>query len=439
MKRKTTKNHSERTDTNNRAEASDIEIKPTSMSHSDAEGRKTSSFACTASENDSSSNCSCVNNSAAEPSGHNVSDEKDWQRKTDQISNKPHGFRVLIPINSQESSLYALESAMARKWPDDTEFMLLTVVEDLSGGIPDAKIIHKEVLRIEQNEHRQAMLDWLNRLKDSFTKVFPNTEADIECGKIAEQICDVACNWEADYIMVGSHDFSLVDRMALGSIASKVLMMAPCTVEAVRFNKLKRLTQPASKRDTEDIRQLANQSPRRIIVATDFSQQAAGAIDWVARADWFDNTAIRLVTVTESSKREPGVAFLAGSKGYIAEQQYQRTLEDKLRAIGREIADKQPHCKLEVFVLQSDSVSGAILELASLWDADLVVVGAQGAGSTDEAKVGSSALPIMDSLECSAIAIRNHSRQQVHFSWYPELQKTDIESQPAEKFETKKS
>jgi nucleotide-binding universal stress UspA family protein len=365
--------------------------------------------------------------------------EKNHSKFLTGTTDKSQGFRVLIPINSQDSSLYALEAAMARQWPHNTQFMLTTVIESLSGESLEAKTIHRDALLAEQNEHRRTMNIWLNKLRDSFSMVFPDTITDMECGRIAEKICEVASTWRADYIMIGSHDFNLVDRKTLGSIASKVLLSAPCTVEAVRFSKLRKIGRPGSDNDTEEIRQLANQSPRRIIVATDFSKQADNAIQWVADNHWFDNTEIRLLNVTEASKREPGVSFLSGSKGYISEQQYQRTLENRLRVIGRQIAKKQPRCKLEVFVLQSDSVSGAILELASGWDADLVVLGAKGEGSSEEQKFGSMALPIMDSLDCSTIAIRDHKRQQVHFSWYLELQKTTNHNlRTVEKTEAKK-
>lgn len=413
MKRKKTKENFAAPETNTQAHQPDREIKSKSTPPSDtASDSKVASF-----EDASYEKASCEGTTSANVSFEDVSSEK--------THSKPLGFRVLIPINPQDSALYALEAAMARRWPENTQFMLTTVIEGLSGDSLEAKIIHRDVLLAEQNEHRRAMKAWLNRLKDSFRQVFPNTEADLECGRIAEKICELACNWGADYIMVGSHDFNLVDRTALGSIASKVLMAAPCTVEAVRFHRLKKLSQSDSGSNAAEIRQLANQSPRRIIIATDFSQQADAAIQWIADSSWFDNTEIRLVTVTDASKREPGVAFLAGSKGYVSEQQYQRTLEARLRSLGREIATKQPHCKLEVFVLQSDSVSGAILELASMWDADLVIVGAQGEDSTDEARAGSTALPIMDCLKCSAIAIRNPNRKQVHFTWYPELQRAE--------------
>lgn len=337
------------------------------------------------------------------------------------------GFRVLIPINSQDSALYSLEAAMARRWPDDTQFMLTTVIENLASGNREDTILHRDALLAEQNEHRTEMHKWLSRIKQSFRTTFPNTDSDLECGRISEKICEVASNWGADYIMIGSHDFNLIDRMALGSIASKVLMDAPCTVEAVRFNRLKRQTPVAGVLDAEAIRQLANQAPSRIIVATNFSPQSAAAIQWIADSHWFASTQIRLVHVTEASKREPGVSFLAGSKNYISEQQYQRNLEDRLRKLGNDIAQKQPRCKLEVFVLQSNSVSEAILELASIWDADLVVMGAKDAGCRPDEQTSSTALPIMDSLACSTIAIRSERCKQVHFSWYPDLQEPGLQ------------
>ncbi len=366
--------------------------------------------------------------------------EKNPSNFTTGATEKSHGFRVLIPVNSQESALYALEAAMARQWPHGTQFMLTTVIEDLNGDNLQAKTIHRDALLAEQKEHRRTMNIWLNQLKDSFSTVFPDTISDLECGRIAEKICEAASSWRADYILIGSHDFNVVDRKTLGSIASKVLMSAPCTVEAVRFSKRKKQGRLSSASDTEEIRQLANQSPRRIIVATDFSEQADNAVQWVADNHWLDNTEIRLLNVTEASKREPGASFLSGSKGYISEQQFQRTLENRLRVVGRQIAKKQTRCKLEVFALQSDSVSRAILELASAWDADLVVLGAQGKGSSEEQKFSSKAMSIMDSLDCSTVAIRDHKRPQVHFSWYLELQKTaSHDLRTVEKAEAKKS
>ncbi len=291
------------------------------------------------------------------------------------LSNEHSGYRVLIPINSQESALYALESAMARKWPEDTHFMLDPVIEGLAGSRLESKVVHKDVLLAEQDEHRVTVQKWLKNLTNTFKQVFPNTDSEIECGG----------------------------------------------------------------NETDGTRQLVEQAPKRIIIATDFSQQAATAIQWVADSHWLDNTEIRLVKVTAASKRQPGVSFLTGSKGYFSEQQHQRTIESRLRIIGVALAFKNPRCKREVLVLQSDSVAGAILELACMWDADLVVLGAESSGGCDDAKIGSTALQIMDTLECSSMSMRNGNSKQVHFSWYPELQKANYIGRQAAKTKAKKS
>jgi nucleotide-binding universal stress UspA family protein len=330
--------------------------------------------------------------------------------------------KVLIPVNDQESALYALESAMARRWPAGTQFMLVTVVEVLTDRSPQEAIGHREILLAEQNEYRKAMLSWLTRLKHLFSVTFPDTWTDLESGRISEKICEIASNWGADYILIGSHELNAVSRMAIGSIASNVLTKAPCAVEAVRFKKLRDLFCSSEGVTAEKIRQLASQAPHRVIVACDLSEESVPIIDWVAESSWLANTEIKLINVTKATKRDPGVSFFSGRQTYLSEQIYQSMLETRLRLLARRIADKQPDCKLELLVLQSDSVSDAILELASSWDADLVVIGTQSESQIDDCEFGSNAIIMMDRLECSVIAIRRSNREQVHFSWYSGLQ-----------------
>jgi nucleotide-binding universal stress UspA family protein len=331
-------------------------------------------------------------------------------------------LKVLIPINDQDSALYALESAMARAWPAGTQFRLLTVVEDLLDGVPEDQIVHRDILLAEQVEYQQAMKKWLTRINESFSVCFANTQVDIESGRIAETICENAADWEADYILVGSHDLNPESRLALGSISSKVLKSSPCDIEAVRFRKLRHILESGRAAAPEEIRSLASHAPRRVIVASDLSQQAALAVDWVAESNWLDNTEIKLVTVTEEAKCDPCVLFLGGSLNYFSAHRHQIMVQDQLRLLGKRIVDKHPKCKVEAFVIESTSVSDAIMDLASSWDVDLVVVGSQGAGCSGKAEVGSNATKIMDSLECSVIAIKPSSRDQAHFSWYAGLQ-----------------
>lgn len=334
-------------------------------------------------------------------------------------------FKVLIPINNQISSLYALETAMARKWPLNTKFLLLTVIECLDVMAGENKPLHTDTLIAEQDEHRQEMASWLKNVQQYFAEVFPETEANIVFGKIAPKICETAFLWDANYVLIGSHDLSLVNRITLGSVASKVLLNAPCSVEAVRFRNFKDLDSRNTTKECEEIREIAEQAPKRIIVGTDFSDEAENAFDWVAKSPWFDNTEIKLITVKQSIRNAPVASFLAGSKTYISEQKIQQAIENRLRTRAQEISRKLPKCKLETMILHSDCVYEAILEQAHNWEADLVVIGARKSLSTEEEKLVSNAIPLMDRLRCSTIGIKKQNQKLSNFSWYSDLQTTE--------------
>ncbi|MBU6450787.1 MAG: universal stress protein [Cyanobacteria bacterium REEB67] len=342
---------------------------------------------------------------------------------------EPGTFKVLIPINDQGSALYSLETVMARRWPAGTHFMLLTVVESIGEGSRDDTKAHKEILIAEQEEYRHFMQTWINRLKDSFTLVFPDTESSIESGRISEKILETAFDWEADYIIIGSHALSPSTRMALGSVASMVVEKCFCPVEAVRFRKLKAPVVSTEEFSAEKIRQLGSQGPKRVIVATYVSEteKKSAVIDWVANTNWLPGTEIKLVTVTAATKREAGVNFLASTKIYLSEHKYQSMLENHMRSLGKQIADKHPRCNVTILVIQSDSVPEAIFEFAATWDADLAILGPPRIihrKPDEEASKPSSSdtVTIMNGLDCSVIALGRSDKENIHFSWYESLQ-----------------
>ncbi|HMW90909.1 MAG TPA: universal stress protein [Candidatus Obscuribacter sp.] len=327
--------------------------------------------------------------------------------------------KVLIPINDQEAALYSLESVMARKWPDGAQFMLMTVVEDLAATVPASRAVHKEVLAAEQAEYMEFMKGWIERLRDSLSIVFPDTSTEVNSGEICEKILETAAHWGADYIILGSHEFALSSRLALGSIASRILANAPCTVEAVRFRQLPALVSEGVPITPEKIRELACEPPRRVLVATDLSAHSAAAVDWVSGGSWRKGTEIRLVTVSLSNRRESAAVELhSENKSFLGEEKYHRLIEDDLRVLGKRIRDAHPHCKVDAYVLQAQVVSDTVAEISRDWQADLVVVGAQGAGRTVSSRIGSNAISIMDKLQCSVIAVKKTENEPVYFSWY---------------------
>lgn len=330
--------------------------------------------------------------------------------------------KVLLPVNDQESALVAIECAMARKWSFDTSFLLCTIVEDITLIPEGCSVEHKEILASEQQEHAKEMEVWLAQARDLFSQVFPNTEAVVQCGRIPQKICEIAEDWGADYILIGSHSFSLANKVALRGVAAQVLALAPCTVEAVRFPQVREMLTSSRMIDIEQLRERAGQAPKKILIASDLSLQAMEAIDWVANQDWGTDSQIRLITVFVSAKKDSGLAVHEKVHSYTEERKYQKHLEQELRIQAKRILAQKPKIKLECFLAQSDSILHGIIDEAETWGADLVITGAQGASRTSESKAGSNAIKIMEQLDCSMIAVRDGGANAVHFSWFEALQ-----------------
>jgi nucleotide-binding universal stress UspA family protein len=84
----------------------------------------------------------------------------------------------------------------------------------------------------------------------------------------------------------------------------------------------------------------------------------------------------------------------------------------------KRIVTKQPQLKLESFLVQADSPAEGIIDQAADWNADLVVTGAQGENRSTASKAGSTAIKIMENIDCSMIAVRQSLLKSVHYSWY---------------------
>jgi nucleotide-binding universal stress UspA family protein len=324
--------------------------------------------------------------------------------------------RILIPVDNQECTVSALKTVMARSWESDTQFYLLKVVEDFSSLLYANELLHSTALSNEQEEYTYEMRMWLNELTDSFIKVLPNTQSSIERGNVVQRICDVAYEWSADYIVIGSHDRRLKDRCALSSVASEVIRYAPCSVEVVRYKELhKRLLQEGKITD-EEIQAIAR-PPSKILVAIDEKPTSEQLIDWVGSIAWPENSQFRLITVAEPPHKAEishwhrGIGTL-----YTKEGQHNKIIESHLNTMELRLPEVIRK-NLQVILLRHEVPSAAIVENANEWDADFVVMGAS--SNRDELGIRKSSTPIevLESLHCSVSVIQYMAEKQPLFGW----------------------
>jgi nucleotide-binding universal stress UspA family protein len=185
---------------------------------------------------------------------------------------------------------------------------------------------------------------------------------------------------DIDLIIVGSRGLTEFRPFLLGSVSRRVVMHAPCSVLVVKkpLNGL-----------------------NRIVVATDGSKDARGAVEFLLRLPLSKEVTVTLVSVVPPLPIETGheSESLAGVL-----EQVREPLEAEARAVAARAAQRVREAGFQAAVVVSHGHIGhRIVELAESTQADLVVVGSRGLtgmtrylmGSVSDAVVKYAACPVL--------------------------------------------
>ncbi|HEY2972019.1 MAG TPA: universal stress protein [Pyrinomonadaceae bacterium] len=92
-------------------------------------------------------------------------------------------------------------------------------------------------------ETRRLMDEEAERLTNEVAEAARASELAVEMavrhGDPRSVIIDEATEWQADLIVIGSHGYTGIKRLLLGSVAQSVVSHAPCSVEVVRQKQTK--------------------------------------------------------------------------------------------------------------------------------------------------------------------------------------------------------
>jgi nucleotide-binding universal stress UspA family protein len=90
-----------------------------------------------------------------------------------------------------------------------------------------------------QKELRKRAAELTTRAGERLKKHKLKVETVVQEGDARSVIVDEARKWSADLIVMGSHGYTGLTRLLLGSVASFVVSHAPCSVEVVRRKRKK--------------------------------------------------------------------------------------------------------------------------------------------------------------------------------------------------------
>ncbi len=138
---------------------------------------------------------------------------------------------ILVPVDFSDCSLHALEYALRFAQQFGSRVTLLHVVEPALH--PDSYLIAPAFDGTNQNLLQAAR----ERLEDICEKrVGTRLHADtlVRMGRAYSEIPDTAKALGADLVVLGTHGYSGMKHVLLGSTAERVVRNAPCPVLTVR-------------------------------------------------------------------------------------------------------------------------------------------------------------------------------------------------------------
>ena len=152
-------------------------------------------------------------------------------------------MKLLLATDDSQFSEAALRAVISQNRPQQTQVRVLHVMEPMgivlseiaSAAGPEsypAEPFELERLRKEQKKQASALVE--TRAEELKGAGF-QAETAIGEGDPRVEIIDMAREWSADLIVMGSHGRKGLDRFLLGSVSEYVARHAPCSVEIVRL------------------------------------------------------------------------------------------------------------------------------------------------------------------------------------------------------------
>jgi nucleotide-binding universal stress UspA family protein len=143
-------------------------------------------------------------------------------------------MRILLAVDGSPYSAAAADAVSKRPWPGGTIVRVLSAVENT---VPPASELWYDAGGNLEETQRQ-ITSQAARLTAEVAKTVQasglTAETAVRDGDPRSVIIDEATEWDADLIVVGSHGYTGIKRLLLGSIAQSVVSHAPCSVEVVR-------------------------------------------------------------------------------------------------------------------------------------------------------------------------------------------------------------
>ncbi|HLI62969.1 MAG TPA: universal stress protein [Terriglobales bacterium] len=137
--------------------------------------------------------------------------------------------RVLIAVDSEPVAAHAADVGIELARSLAAEIAFVHVVDPKNDSHPEGGVVASELAGRAQADARKLLAVFSGHLPGELKAL-----EFVRTGEAATEIINTAKQWEADFIVIGTHGRCGIKRAILGSVAEKVMRHAPCPVVAVR-------------------------------------------------------------------------------------------------------------------------------------------------------------------------------------------------------------
>jgi len=284
---------------------------------------------------------------------------------------------ILLTLDGSAFAEQAIPHALGRLGPDD-ELLVLRVVNPA----PTLRAPESIVTEVDLAGSEEYLQQMGRRLAERCRKA----RTALRIGPPRETILEVAAEENVSLIVIASHGRTGIARWVMDSVAESVTRQAPCPVWLVRCLPLPEYTlrEPWE----EEAARI-----ERILVPLDNSERSEQALEFVTAT--FDKAPVTLLLLTATNLAWLGQTDLGGE--IVAEMRANlESQAEKLRARG---------WRVEVS-LDPSAPAAAILDNATDWRADLIVMTSHGRTGTDRWFLGSVAEKVARHAHCPVAVVR---------------------------------
>lgn len=139
--------------------------------------------------------------------------------------------KILIPIDFSETSLLAIKhGAFTAQLTKSTVYLMHSIAQPFT-----PQNLFLPLTNIEDNSRIEKIVtDKLNQLADDIKREYGvDVKTIIKVGSASKEICIAAKEIEASLIVMGTHGYSPIEEIVIGSTALKVITKSPCPTMAM--------------------------------------------------------------------------------------------------------------------------------------------------------------------------------------------------------------